>query len=171
MATADKILLGYGVVSVGNTPIGLTRGGSAFLVEREIRNIEADGDRGPVKGRTVIDTEIAKLTVNALELFNATDMKKYYPGLSVTPDGETTPTKNTMTSTLTIVAGDYNDVTWVGKTKDGKAVTIKVENALNMANLEWTLEDRSEVVPSLEFTATYDETTRDTAPWSVDFAV
>ena len=51
MATADKILLGYGVVSVGLTPIGLTRGGSVFTVEREYRNIEADGDKGPVKGR------------------------------------------------------------------------------------------------------------------------
>lgn len=160
---AEKILLGAGVVSVGTTPIGLTRGGSAFVVEREYRHIEADGDRGIVKGRTVIDSENAKLTVNALELFKASDMKKYYPGIDVTD--------NVMTSTLKIVEGDYNDVTWVGKTKDGKAVTIKVENALNLSNLEWTLEDKSEVVPSLEFSATYDESARDTAPWSVEFAV
>lgn len=167
---AEKILLGYGIVSVGATPIGLTRGGSSFLVEREYRHIEADGDRGIVKGRTTIDVENAKLIVNALELFNAVDMKKYYPGMSVTPDNETTPTKNTMTSTLKIVEGDYNDVTWTGKTKDGKAVTIKVENALNLSNLEWTLEDKNEVVPALEFAATYDESTREVAPWSVDFA-
>jgi hypothetical protein len=163
MATADKILLGMGVVTIGTTPIGLTRGGSAFVIEREYRNIEADGDRGVVKGRTVIDSENAKLTVNGLELFTAADMTKYYPGMSVVT--------NKMTSTLTIVEGDYNDVTWVGKTKDGKAVTIKVENALNLSNLEWTLEDKSEVVPSLEFTATYDEAARDVAPWNVEFAV
>lgn len=162
MATAEKILLGYGVVSVGATPIGLTRGGSSFVVEREYREIQADGDRGPVQGRIVIDTERAKLTVNALELFTAADMLKYYPGLS--------NTTGTLTSTLTIAAGDYNDVTWVGKTKDGKAVTIKVENAINMDNLEWTLEDKNEVVPALGFTATYDEATRDTAPWNVVFA-
>ena len=171
MATADKILLGYGVVTVGTVPIGLTRGGSVFTVEREIRPIEADGDRGPVKGRLVIDTETAKLTVNALELFNAADMDMYYPGISITPDSETTPTKNTMTGTLAIAAGDHNDVKWVGKTKDGKAVTINVENAINMSNLEWSLEDKNEVVPSIEFTATYDEATRNTAPWSVEFAV
>jgi hypothetical protein len=163
MATADKILLGMGVVTIGTTPIGLTRGGSAFVIEREYRNIEADGDRGVVKGRTVIDSENAKLTVNGLELFTAADMTKYYPGMSVVT--------NKMTSTLTIVEGDYNDVTWVGKTKDGKAVTIKVENALNLSNLEWTLEDKSEVVPSLEFTATYDEAARNVAPWNVEFAV
>lgn len=170
MATADKILLGYGVVSVGATPIGLTRGGSVFTVEREYRNIEADGDKGPVKGRIVIDTEVAKLTVNALELFTAADMTKYYPGMSITPEPTATPTTDVMTSTLAIVLGNHNDVVWTGKTKDGKAVTIKIDGAINMGNLEWTLEDKNEVVPSLEFTATYDEATRETAPWSVVFA-
>lgn len=168
MATADKILLGYGVVSIGSNPIGLTRGGSAFSVEREIREIEADGDRGPVEGRLVIDREVAKLTVNALETFTASDMQKYYPALNI---GGELDQKNTMTSTMEISAGDYNDVTWVGKTKDGKSVTIKVENAINMDNLEWTLEDKSEVVPSLGFTATYAEDARDTPPWSVVFGV
>ncbi len=171
MATADKILLGYGVVSVGDTPIGLTRGGSAFLVEREIREIEADGDKGPVAGRIVIDREVAKLTVNALEMFTAADMVKYYPGISITPDPEVTPAKNIMTSTLTIAAGDHNDVTFVGKTKDGKSVTIKVDDAINMGNLEWTLEDKNEVIAVLEFTAAYSEAARETAPWSVEFAV
>jgi hypothetical protein len=171
MATADKILLGYGVVAIGATPIGLTRGGSSFTVEREMREIEADGDKGPVQGRIVIDREVAKLTVNALELFNADDMTKYYPGLTVTPDAELEPTLNTMTSTLSITAGDYNDVTWTGKTKDGKPVTIKVDNAINMDNLEWTLEDKNEVVPALGFTAAYLEDERETAPWSVEFTV
>jgi len=168
---AEKILLGMGDVTVGTVPTGLTRGGSAFLVEREIRQIEADGDMGPVMGRNVIDKETAKLTVNALELFNVAQMTKYYPGTSLTPDTEATPTKNTLTSTLKIVAGDYNDVKWVGKTLDGKAVTINVTNALNLGNLEWTLEDKNEVVGSLEFTACYDEAAMDTAPWSVDYAV
>jgi len=158
---ADKILLGNGVFSVNTTPIGLTRGGGTFTVEREFRQIEADGDRGPVKGRIVIDTEVAKLTVNALDVFTAADMTKYYPGLSLTT--------NKLTGTLTIAAGDYNDVKWVGKTKDGQSVTIEIKDAINMNNLEWTLEDKNEVVPSLEFTGTYDEETRDTPPWSVEF--
>lgn len=161
MATADKILLGYGVVSIGATPIGLTRGGSSFVVEREFREIGADGDFGPVSGRVVIDREVAKLTVNALEMFTAADMVKYYPAMK--------NTTGVLTGTLSIIAGDQNDVTWVGKTKDGKACTIKVEDAINMGNVEWTLEDKNEVVPSLEFTALYTESTRTTAPWSVTF--
>lgn len=163
MSTADKILLGYGVVTIGITPIGLTRGGSIFAVERGIRNIEADGDRGQVKGRVVIDTENAKLTVNALEMFTSADMEKYYPGLI--------ETLGTVTSDLKIKSGDYNDVKWMGKTNDGEPVTITVKNALNIGNIEWTLEDKNEVVPSLEFTASYEESARDTPPWDVVFGV
>ena len=31
MATADKIMLGTGVISVGGVPLGLTRGGSTYI--------------------------------------------------------------------------------------------------------------------------------------------
>lgn len=164
---ATKIMLGYGTVTVGGTAIGLTRGGSAFVVEREYRNIEADGDKGPVIGRISIDSEVARLTVNALELFTAANMTKYYPAMTLT----TGTTDDTLKSTagLVIAAGDHNDVVWTGKTIDGKAVTITLDNAINMSNLEWTFEDKSEVVPSLEFTACWTEGST-TPPWSVVFA-
>ena len=166
MATAEKIMLGAGTVAVDGVPIGLTRGGSSFVIEREFRMIEADGDRGPVKGRIALDTETAKLTVNALELFTAANMTKYYPAININADGSA---EDVMTGTLVIAAGDYNDVTFTGKTKDGKSVVVTVEDALNMGNLEWSFEDKNEVVPALEFTAAYDEDTRDTPPWEVKF--
>lgn len=159
---AEKILLGTGTFAVGGVAVGLTRGGGSFTVERTYRHIEADGDRGPVEGRTVIDTSIAKMVVNGLELFTAANLTKFYPGLSHT-DG-------TITGTLEIAAGDYNDVVWIGATADGDACTITIQNALNLSNLEWSLEDKNEVVPSLEFTAHYAEASRDTEPWSVVFA-
>lgn len=161
MAQADKILLGTGVFSVGGTAIGLTRGGT-FSLEREIRHIDADGDRGFVEGRQMIEREVPKLVVNGLDLFTAADLLKYYPALS--------NTIGTVTGTLTIAAGDYVDVTWVGKTKDGKGVTITVQNALNLANLEWGLEDKSETVATLEYTGHYTEAARTTPPWTVVFA-
>ena len=162
MATADKILLGTGVFSVGGVPIALTRGGGSFNLERDFRDIEADGDFGPVKGRVVIDRAVPKLTVNGLDLFTPADLLKYYPGLA--------NATGTITGTLVISATDYVDVQWVGKTKDGKAVTIKVNNALNRETLEWNLEDKNEVVPSLVFTGHYAEASRTTPPWSVVFA-
>lgn len=160
MAT-EKILLGYGVFSIGATPIGLTRGGGSFEIETEYRAIEADGDKGFVKGRQVIDSQNAKLTVNALSMFSASEMKKFYPALK-----ETT---GTVTGTLVISDTDYQEVKWEGKTMGGQKVTIVVENALNMENLELTLEDKDEVVPELAFTATYLEEARTTAPWSIVF--
>ena len=47
-----------------------------------------------------------------------------------------------MTGTLQITAGDYNDVNFIGKTKDGKMVTIEADDAINMENLEWAFEDK-----------------------------
>lgn len=81
-AAADTILLGAGVVAIGGVDVALTRGGSQFTVEREFREINADGDRGPVKDRVVIDASRATLTVNALTFL--THMADAYAGISVT---------------------------------------------------------------------------------------
>jgi hypothetical protein len=166
----QKILLGTGVFTVGGTAIALTRGGGSFVVEREYRHIDADGDFGFVEGRQEIDRENAKLTVNGLDMFTVANMPKFYPATTVTAGAGETPTIDTMTSSLTIAAGDYVDVTWVGKTRDGKAVTITIENGLNLTPLEWNLEDKSEVVPVMEFTAHYAAAARTTPPWKVVFA-
>lgn len=164
MATPAKILLGYGTLSVDGTAIGLTRGGSAFVIEREYRPIEADGDKGPVVGRIALDREVAKLSINALELFTAANMTKFYPAMTLT----TGTTEDTLTSSLSIVAGDHSDVIWTGKTLDGKSLIVEIDDAINLSNLEWTFEDKSEVVPSLEFTACWTEGSL-TPPWSVKF--
>lgn len=63
---AGVVLLGAGVVSIGGVDVALTRGGSQFTVEREFREINADGDRGVVKDRVVMDASRATLTLNAL---------------------------------------------------------------------------------------------------------
>lgn len=77
---ANEILLGAGVFYIGETPIALTRGGGQFTVEREFRQINADGDRGPVKGRIEIDSSVATLTINALTIL--TRMADLYAGLN-----------------------------------------------------------------------------------------
>ena len=160
---AEKILLGYGVVAVDATPIGLTRGGSNFVIEREVREIEADGDYGPVKGRQVIDREVATLTVRGLELFVAAELPLFFSGMALTAGA----TEDVLTSLLTFADGDYHEVTWTGKTKDGKSVVITVENAINMGNIELTLEDKTEVVPEIVYTATYLDSARETPPWEI----
>ena len=67
-----EILLGVGRFYIGATaedaqPVGLTRGGGSFVVEREYRDINADEDPGSVKDRISKDTGRPKLKLTALQ--------------------------------------------------------------------------------------------------------
>ena len=79
---ASEIMLGVGVFYIGDTKVALTRGGGKFSVEREFREINADGDRGPVENRIVMDASRATLTMNTLQII--TKMEDLYAGISVT---------------------------------------------------------------------------------------
>ena len=157
------IILGHGVFSIGEKDIAVTRGGGQFVVEREYRDIEADGDRGTVKGRTLIDKSVPKLTINALSMLPE-DFTSYYPGMKSATDTNTTVTGKTDISTE-----DYKTVKWTGKTKAGKGVIITLKNAINLENLDWTLQDKDEVIQALTYVGTYDEGESETEPWEVEF--
>jgi len=163
MATGQDIVLGYGFFFINDVVIGLTRGGGKFITERELREVVADGDRGPVKGRIEVDREVPKITVRALEMLNPVDMKKLYPAMSY--DDIT----KKLTSTLEIADEDYVDVRWEGKNKKGEKVIITVNNAINMNGIEWELVDKEEVVPEVEYTGAYLEETRDVVPYSIEW--
>ena len=69
---ADEIILGVGKFYIGNSEqdakaVALTRGGGSFVVEREFREINADGDPGLVEGRIVKDAARPKLKLVALQ--------------------------------------------------------------------------------------------------------
>lgn len=57
-----------------------------------------------------------------------------------------------------VESADFKEVSWVGLTKGGNAVTIKLHDAINMGNIDWTFAEKNDVVPSVEFTACYDNT-------------
>lgn len=81
VSASGEILLGAGIVSINGTDVALTRGGSSFSIEREFREINADGDLGAVKGRVTIDGSRATLTLNALQVL--TRMADFYAGITV----------------------------------------------------------------------------------------
>ena len=67
-----EMVLGVGRFYIGTSaedaePVGLTRGGGSFVVEREYRDINADDDPGSVKGRITKDTGRPKLKLVALQ--------------------------------------------------------------------------------------------------------
>lgn len=77
---ASEILLGAGIFYIGEDAIALTRGGGKFLVEREYREIGADGDRGPVKDRVTMDRSVPKLSMNVLTIL--TRVADLYPAIA-----------------------------------------------------------------------------------------
>lgn len=73
-----EILLGVGKFHLGTSEsdavyVGLTRGGGSFIVEREFREINADGDPGLVKGRVEKEMARPKMTLNALQWLTKVD--------------------------------------------------------------------------------------------------
>ena len=71
----DEIILGAGKFYIGKTAqdakmVALTRGGGSFVVEREYRKINADGDPGTVKGRVEKVAGVPKLKLVALQWLN-----------------------------------------------------------------------------------------------------
>lgn len=146
------IILGHGGYFVGDVCIGLTRGGGQFVVERTYRKITADGDPGGVVGREVIDESIPKLTTNVLQVIND-NIVKFWPAVKheKTEDGQ-----NKMTGTMKILDTDYiPEVKWVGKTKKGKPIIIKVKNAINLENIDFTMQEKGEVVPKITWEGHY----------------
>ncbi len=74
----SEIVLGVGKFYLGTTkedavPVGLTRGGGSFIVEREFREINADEDPGLVADRIEKEMARPKLTLNALQWLTKVD--------------------------------------------------------------------------------------------------
>lgn len=263
----EKILLGAGIFKIGDTPVGLTRGGGQFTNEREYRPIQADGDKGMVKGRIVQDGSTPKLKFTSLEVISPL-LPKYYPGLKTVDTatagsniytvavnfgaadevtfanitlvegtdfdagsdvaesaanlvtdlnlvtaitnlytitskgavititekvagGGNTPGAMTINGVGEITAGtavtsladgttkitgkgriddeDYQDVvSFVGKTKAGKNVIIRVFNAINLENFDWTLAEKDDVTGELTYTGCYlEDSPDDFEPWEI----
>lgn len=160
--SAANIILGDGVFAINGVDIALTRGGGSFSVEREYRQIEADGDYGPVKGRIRKVKSVSKMKLSALTILEE-DLTKMYPSTNMT-DG-------VWTGTGDIDDADYQTtVTWTGRTKGGKGVVITLQNAINLEAIEWGLVDKNEIIPEITYTAAYLETDRGTEPWKVTFS-
>lgn len=171
MAFGD-ILLGDGVFSVvtssGATAIdiALTRGGGQFTVEREFRDIDADGDYGPVMGRVRLIREEPKLTMRGLEMLQS-NMVYFYPNSTMTTTNSTA--WHTVIDSLTTGEHLYAAM-WTGELLNGKDVVISVFNALNRENIDWALIDKEEVVPEITFVGHYGTTTRTTVPFLVEYS-
>lgn len=170
MAFGD-IILGDGVFAITTTSgasakaVGLTRGGGQFTVEQDFRDIDADGDMGPVMGRVRLIKSVPKLTIRGLELLQ-TNLADLYAATTVDATNSTT-----FEPILPLTTAMYMyAVTWTGETLGGKDVTITVSNALNRENIDWGLIDKEEIVPEITYTGHYHSSTDRTVPWAITYS-
>ena len=164
----ENIVLGRGIFKIDDVAVGLTRDGGTFKVEYTHRVINADGDRGTVKGRVLREEAKAFMSINHLEVL--TSFEALHTG--VKSDTTTKQGYTTYKGTGKIDdANDYHTVTFVGETKNGREVVIEINNAINLENIEWTLKDKDDVIDSVTYEATYDPQAEDQFDenWTVSY--
>ncbi len=181
--TVKNVLVDSGAVYIdyglGTEKIlGATRGGNAFVVEQEIKMIEVDGARGPMKGHRRIINSVARINANFIEL--STDMlKKALPGsVSVAYPSAAAKTHDKITRTRDIESGlagesgdDYiTNVALVGEIKGTtNPVVCIISEVLADGNLEMTMVEKDEAVVAMQFTAHFGPTTPDNEPYEIRY--
>jgi len=153
--------------------LGATRGGNQFVVEQDVREIEMDGAKGPVKGARRIIEVRAKIVANLLEL-TAENLQKILAGSTKEdyPSGEG-KTHDKITRNTDISDSDYLvNVALVGQVSgsDNNFIGI-IKNALATENMELSTEAREEGVLEVTFEGHFDPADLDTEPWEIRFPV
>jgi hypothetical protein len=164
----SKIILGEGKLfanygEVTELDLGYVRG-ATFNENLTIRHIEVDGKKGNVAGDAVVEVVDPTLEVTMMEI-DAANLAKVFTGLNV---DDTTPAETTVTRKLVIDEADYlTNIAFVGKTKAGKAVIVKVLNASGEGPVNLAFADKSEVEIPLMFHGNYTSIDDTEAPYEI----
>lgn len=174
--TYKKFIIDAGAVYTGftdftslGTLLGATRGGSSLVIEQEIKEMEVDGARGPVKGGRRIVMVKATLTVNFIE-HKLDGLKRALVG---SDSAAFLTSWDAITRDLVIADVDFlDDVTIVGEVSgDAGGMAIKLDNVIADGNFELTFADKEEGVVAMAFTAHFDPALLgaddDTEPWTI----
>lgn len=135
---------------VGQTFLGMTRGGGTFTITRQVRTPEVDGRRYAFKGDKFVDLMDGFLSGTLLEF-----VPEVIKRVMSTADISTSGNKTTITFHTAINADtDYIDhLCWVGDLADGRFVLIEIDNAFNTADFVVTYADKNEATLPFEFHA------------------
>lgn len=174
--TAKRMILDAGAVYINygeddERLYGATREGSEFVVEQEVREVEIDGVRGPMKGTRRVIEEYVRLTVNLLEM-TADNVAKALPGASV--ETETDGDGNDQDVVKRSLRMDdieyFKNVALVADYSGSESpVVIMIKNALADGELNLSAEDREEAVVEVQFTGHYDPEELDDSPFEIRF--
>lgn len=135
--------------------LGATIGGGTFSCRPTMRQIEADGERGPFVGSKIIDAWDARLSSTVKEI-TATNLKDALVTADATTD--TSGKITTIKIRTEVKDADYiGNIVWVGERKDGVLMLIELFNAMNTNGCSFNFRDRGEGTLALEYQAHYDD--------------
>jgi len=125
---------------------GATRGGGTFDCTPTMREIEADGKRGPWVGSSVLDEMPVKMTGTLIEV-TPENAKMLLMCADKTVSGKV----STVKARTSIKKTDYlTNIVWVGDTAEGYCL-IALKNPLNTAGFKLTFTDKGEGTMAFEF--------------------
>ncbi|MEG0694161.1 MAG: hypothetical protein RR440_00300 [Erysipelotrichaceae bacterium] len=161
---------------IEGVPLGVTFGENQFLLEMELRDVEANGVKGSIKGGKLVESMKPQLKLNLKEL-TAKNLQMSIAGSKL--DTTTSQKWDIIKSVGCIPLADYIDsvalVGRVGATCDsghsGQPVIIVLENVLNTEPFSVKMTDKNEVVLPISFEAHYTskEIENGTHPYAIYF--
>lgn len=176
-STFDRIIVDSGQVrlnyvdanSIG-TLIGATKGGSTFSLEREIKDLGVDGQKGVTKGARRTTKVNAKLTCNFISL-SSDIIRMAIAGSTETNHPLVNPTHREIKASLDIALSDYHSsVAILGQVQGSNhPIVIILKNCLCDGNFELGFTDGDESVLPLQFTAHFDPANMDAEPFIIRF--
>lgn len=147
--------------------LGATRGGSEFNLNAEIREIEADGVPGPVKGLKRVSRAEPSININLLAL-TMENLKMAIPGAKSSTAGEGFDDYDVITSGQITDDSYFENLALVARTGAGKPVIVIIENALADGDLSISFADNDEANPSITFAGHYDPAVLETQSDPID---
>lgn len=151
--------LGIALATASET--GATRGGAQFETGREIRMIEVDGKRFPIKGLNRVQSYEPALTISLLEV-TRDNLKR-----SMSPMVESVHTAYAeLELSLEIKDSDYHANIGLVTTLSGAAdcAVLILENAMAVDSQQISLEDNNELVLETKFVGFADPATPHESP-------
>ena len=79
------------------------------------------------------------MEMNMLSIFTDSDLTFLYPAMKATTGAD--GVEITSNDDLAVKTDDYRKVEWAGITNTGKAIVITIENAVNVSNIDWSMQD------------------------------
>jgi len=144
--------------------IGYVRGG-AFNSNLTMRHIEVDGKKGYVVGDAVYEEELPQIEFVAMQM-DASLVTKVFANTVLTDNGDGTATVKRKNSNP-LPADYHTNVAYVGKTKDGSPIIIKLLNGLGEGPINLAMNDKGEIeIPAL-FTGNYATMAEEHAPFEI----